>query len=135
LSPRRRNRFKKQILTSIAGCGRTGLAAPGSAQEDIFVAKAASVTPNAPLPLSITDEIDGDVVIIAARNYEVAADAVETGTGGSVELARREVQDHVALSNTGAQVQIMPETDSNGRGPDTAEIVPGCMCVCLLVLP
>jgi hypothetical protein len=101
----------------LAGCDRTQALAPGRIHEEIFAAKSVAVVPNAAPPPAVADGLDGDVVIIAARNDEVAADARETGTGDSVEQARREAQDHITLSNTGGQVQIMPQTDAAGRGP------------------
>jgi hypothetical protein len=74
-----------------------------------------AVAPGAAPPLRIVNDVNGDVVIIAARSDEVAADAVETGTGGSAEEARSEAQEHMAFTNNGAQVPIQPRADAGGQ--------------------
>jgi hypothetical protein len=105
----------------LTGCDRTDPVAPGSAQEDIFQAHSEPVQPNVVLPISVTDGLDGNIIIIAARDPEVAADAVDTGVGGSVEPARREAQDHNTLKNTATQVQIQPRSAADGSAINPAD--------------
>lgn len=97
----------------LAGCNFTDpVAASGNTQEDIFRARSVPVLPN-PLPtVRAVNEAGGNIVIIAARSDEIAADAVETGTGTSAELARIEAQEHIALANSAGQVQIQALPDA-----------------------
>jgi hypothetical protein len=111
------------LVLLLAGCDRTDPVAPGSAQEDIFQAKGVAVAPNPPIVLPIRNGMNGNITVIAARDPEVAADAVATGTGATPEAVRRELQDHIALASSPAQAQIQSITDSNGRGPDAGDRV------------
>jgi hypothetical protein len=111
------------LVLLLTGCSRISSAALGSVQEDIFQAKGVAVVPNAPIVLPIVNGVNGNITVIAARNDEIAADTVATGTGATPEAVRRELQDHVALASSSAQVQIQAITEANGRGPDDGDRV------------
>jgi hypothetical protein len=98
----------------MTGCDRAQRASVLPAQpENIFAAKSAAVSPNAVPPLRAINNINGDIVVIAALSTEVAADAVETGTGINVEAARIEAQDHMSLTTEARLVQILPQSEMN----------------------
>ncbi len=107
-------------IIALTGCQPPDPAAAGNVREDLFLAAPKRSIPHSALPVSVTNEVGGDIVIITGSNEEVAPDATVTGAQASVEGARVEAQEHITLTNVVlangmAQVQLIRQGEMNTK--------------------
>lgn len=99
-------------------CGGCNFQEPGNGtvHENSYLADPERVALN-PLPYQIINEVGGDIAIVAGHDSEVAADAIDMGTGLNTEAALLEAEHHFTLTQSANEVRVKLVSDGQNIDP------------------